>query len=174
METFNIHVADANFMRKGQAALEFLTTYGWAILALLIVLGILVGSGMLSPTYFISEECNFGNNLGCTFALYNAGGATTLSLKIHNSFPYAIKIKEIQIQTQDGSQQFSSFGPGADLESGATTQFTSTLLGDPIEEGTAKRFAGNITYVSCAPELGGCSDVEHTLTGRVVGKVIPQ
>jgi len=162
-------------MRKGQAAIEYVTTYGWAILILLIVIGILVGSGVLSPSYLVSEDCSFGNNLGCSFALYNTGGATTLSLRIHNGFPYTVKIKEIRMQTQDGYQQFSSFGPEVDLASGDSAPFSATLSGDMVPESTTKRFTGNLTYVSCAPELGpGCSDVEHTLTGRVVGKIIPQ
>ncbi len=37
-----------------------------------------------------------------------------------------------------------------------------------------KRFSGSITYVSCAPEINatGCSTLEHTITGRVVGRVL--
>jgi hypothetical protein len=174
METFNIHVADA-FLMKGQAAIEYITTYGWAILVLLIVITVLVSSGILSPSYLVSEECSFGTSLGCNFALFNDGGATRLSIDIHNGFPYKIKVKKLEMQTQDGFQQFGSFGPEVELESGAKATFTATLSGDPVQENVVKRFSGNLTYVSCAPELGpDCSTLEHTLTGRVVAKVIPQ
>ncbi|MDD5172148.1 MAG: hypothetical protein PHF60_03880 [Candidatus ainarchaeum sp.] len=162
-------------MRKGQAAIEYVTTYGWAILVLLIVLAALFASGILSPSYLVSEECTFGNNLGCDFAIFNEAGSTHLNLNIHNGFPYKIRIKELKMQTQDGFQQFGSFGSEVDLESGATATFKGILEGEPVKEGVIKRFSGNLTYVSCAPELGpDCSTVEHTLTGRVIGKVIPQ
>ena len=39
--------------RKGQAALEFLMTYGWAILAAIIVIGVLAYFGVFSPGKFI-------------------------------------------------------------------------------------------------------------------------
>jgi hypothetical protein len=162
-------------MRKGQAAIEYITTYGWAILVLLIVLAALFASGILSPSYLVSEECTFGNNLGCDFALFNEAGATNLNLNIHNGFPYKIKIKELKMQTQDGFQQFGSFGPEVELESGAMATFKGTLDGAVVPEGTVKKFSGNLTYVSCAPELGpDCSTLQHTLTGRVIGKIIPQ
>jgi len=36
--------------RKGQAAMEFLMTYGWAILVVLVVIGALAYFGVLSPS----------------------------------------------------------------------------------------------------------------------------
>ncbi|NYZ75972.1 hypothetical protein H0N98_01850 [Candidatus Micrarchaeota archaeon] len=164
-------------MKKGQAAVEYLTTYGWAILILLIVLAVLFSSGILSPSYLISEECTFGNSLGCNFALFNdnINGPTKLNLDIHNGFAYKINITKVELMTQDGTQNFNGFATGVVLDSGETGSFQGTLEGSPVKEGTVKRFVGSITYVSCATELGpDCSDVEHTLTGRIVGKVIPQ
>ena len=141
-------------MRKGQAAVEYLTTYGWAIFALMLVLGVLFYSGILSPTYLVSEECSFGNNLGCEFALFNEGGATKISLKIHNGFPDKILIKDLEIITPDGSQQFSGFGGYGEVDSGASTEFQGTLGSPMLQENTVKRFSANMTYSSCAPALG--------------------
>jgi uncharacterized protein (UPF0333 family) len=39
-------------MRKGQAAMEFLMTYGWAILVVLAAIGALAYFGVLSPDKF--------------------------------------------------------------------------------------------------------------------------
>lgn len=44
-------------MGKGQAALEFLMNYGWAILVVLIVIGALSYFGVLSPDRFIEDKC---------------------------------------------------------------------------------------------------------------------
>ena len=40
--------------RKGQAAVEFLMTYGWAILAAVIAIGVLAYFGVFSPGKFIT------------------------------------------------------------------------------------------------------------------------
>ena len=37
-------------MRKAQAALEFLTTYGWAFIVILIMIGALAYFGVLNPS----------------------------------------------------------------------------------------------------------------------------
>ena len=42
---------------KSQAALEFLMTYGWAIMVVLIVIGVLAYLDVLSPEKFIPERC---------------------------------------------------------------------------------------------------------------------
>lgn len=158
---------------KGQAAIEFLMTYGWAILALLLVLAVLISSGLLSPNYLVSEECAFGNTLKCDFALYNEGGSSKLTLQVYNGYPYRIRINDLELRSPDG-QEVSGFPSDVELESGQSATFAGTYEGSEIPDGTIKRFYGNMTYVSCAPELGpDCSTVEHTITGRVVGRVIP-
>ncbi|HSB46779.1 MAG TPA: hypothetical protein VLD37_02110 [Candidatus Bilamarchaeum sp.] len=159
---------------RGQAAIEFLMTYGWAIFALVLVLAALLSSGILSPNYLISEECTFGNNIKCDFALFNEGGHSTLVLNVFNGFAYKVNITEIELTTQDG-KIVTGFPGGVILESGENDTFSGTVSGPALPESTIKRFYGNITYVSCAPELGpNCSTVQHTLSGRVVAKVIPQ
>ncbi len=162
-------------MRKGQVAVEYLMTYGWAILALLIVIAAIFASGILSPTYLISEECSFGNNMPCNFALFNENGETKMLMEIFNAYPYKIKIVSIQLQTEDGSQSFSGFTGNMEVRSGGSADYSATLSPPMLQEGSIKRFRGNITYVSCAPELGPeCSTAEHVLSGRVVGRIIPQ
>lgn len=162
-------------MRKGQATVEFLVTYGWAILALLLVIGALLTSGLLSPSYLISEECGFGNNMPCNFALFNEAGSTRIVLEVFNGFSYKVKIKELNIRTLDGNQEFTGFDSDIEVPSGGKAPFEGTLEGHQVPEGVIKRFTGNITYVSCAPELGpDCSTNEHTLSGAVTGRLIPE
>ena len=48
------------FMRKkGQAAMEFLMTYGWAILVVLAAIGALAYFGVLSPEKMVPERTTF-------------------------------------------------------------------------------------------------------------------
>ena len=46
-------------MRKGQAAMEFLMTYGWAILIVLAAIGALAYFGVLSPNKLLPERTVF-------------------------------------------------------------------------------------------------------------------
>lgn len=50
---------------KAQAALEFLTTYGWAFLVILIMIGALAYFGILSPSKLLPNRCNFGSEFVC-------------------------------------------------------------------------------------------------------------
>jgi hypothetical protein len=43
--------------RKAQAAMEFLMTYGWAILVVLAAIGALAYFGVMSPGKFLPESC---------------------------------------------------------------------------------------------------------------------
>lgn len=43
--------------KKAQAAMEFLMTYGWAILVVLAAIAALAYFGVLSPTKFLPETC---------------------------------------------------------------------------------------------------------------------
>ena len=51
--------------RKGQAAMEFLMTYGWAILVVLIVIGALGYFGVLNPSIMLPEKCTLQLGLNC-------------------------------------------------------------------------------------------------------------
>jgi len=160
---------------RGQASLEYVMTYGWAILALVIVLAALFATGVFSPSYLVSEECSFGNNLKCNLALFNDGGHTRILVTVFNGFPYKINVTGFELASAEGSQQFSGFANGVIIESGENRTFEGTLGGPPVPEGSVKRFVGNATYVSCAPELGpSCSTVEHVVSGRVTGRLIPE
>jgi len=163
---------------RGQAAIEYFTTYAWAILALLIVVTVLLTSGILSPGQLVSEECNFGNTLTCNFAVFNQGGATQVKMDVFNGFPYKIKIANVRMALQDDpTKTVSGFGQDIALESGATKSFSGIISGPALPENSVVRLMGNITYVSCAPEVSDpdClnSLSKHTLSGRIVGKVIP-
>lgn len=159
---------------RGQAAVEYLTTYGWAILALVIVLGVLVSTGVFSPSYLVAEECNFGNTLKCDVALFNEAGTTTMKMRVFNGFPYKVKINSFYLQGNDGTQM-SGFATDVELESGAEYVYEADVVGSQLAEESMKRFSGNITYVSCAPELGPtCSTVEHPISGRVTARVIAE
>lgn len=52
-------------MKKAQAAMEFLMTYGWAILVVLVGISALAYFGVLSPEKSLPESCIFFPGLSC-------------------------------------------------------------------------------------------------------------
>lgn len=53
-------------MKKGQAAMEFLMTYGWAILVVLLAIAALAYFGVLNPGNYLPSSCTMqGAGLSC-------------------------------------------------------------------------------------------------------------
>ena len=97
---------------KGQSALEFLMTYGWAFLAMLLVVGVLVSSGFLNPENFIPEKCRFGQEAICPKGkfLIQTDADETIKFALINHLG-------ADIQIEDGfTESKSSFLDGCTLE----------------------------------------------------------
>ncbi|MFH1211589.1 MAG: hypothetical protein V1659_01530 [Candidatus Woesearchaeota archaeon] len=85
--------------KKGQAALEFLTTYGWAFLVILVMIAALAYFGILNPTKFLPERCQFGTELHCSqFKL----SITEARFQIQNALPDTMTITDVQVLQSDG------------------------------------------------------------------------
>ena len=62
--------------KRAQAAMEFLMTYGWAILVVLVAIGALAYFGVLSPEKFLPSSCSLPSGLGCIDHKATATGLT--------------------------------------------------------------------------------------------------
>ena len=79
--------------KKAQGALEFLMTYGWAFLVILIMIGALAYFGVLSPTKFLPERCTFGSQFVCKDYLIGTNGiASNVTVKLQNNLGQAIYV----------------------------------------------------------------------------------
>ena len=52
-------------IKKAQAAMEFLMTYGWAILVVLAAIAALAYFGVLSPEKLLPEKCTLEPGITC-------------------------------------------------------------------------------------------------------------
>ncbi|MFH1174242.1 MAG: hypothetical protein V1725_03860 [archaeon] len=50
---------------RGQAALEFLTTYGWAIMVVLVAVAALAYFGVFNPSGLLPNKCIFDTGVSC-------------------------------------------------------------------------------------------------------------
>lgn len=161
-------------MKKGQASVEYIMTYGWALLAVVIVIGLLLTSGVFSIDYGFDEECNFGSKFPCTSTIYDTGSSTNVALSISNSFPYAVNLSNLTLFYGEELVVFRS--PSGDsilLESGSNQTFMGSL---PSFESvkTKVKIVGNFSYASCASEISedSCAGIPHIVSGRIVSKVV--
>jgi len=66
---------------RGQAAMEFLMTYGWAILVVLVAIAALAYFGVLNPQRFLPETCTVGPGISCDDFKVGTGGDATIVLR---------------------------------------------------------------------------------------------
>lgn len=85
-------------MARGQVAMEYLVTYGWAILGLVVAIGALAYFGVLDPSMFIPERCSVPVEFGCEeFKLAppdNAPGTPEAHLILRNNLDRPITLQQ--------------------------------------------------------------------------------
>ncbi len=102
--------------RKGQAALEFLTTYGWAFLVILIMIGALAYFGVLSPSKFLPDRCNFPPEFSCTDHLLTE---SNLTLKMIQNLGKTIQVTSVQCTYEEGSSAIGKLPNSTNTPSGS-------------------------------------------------------
>ncbi len=79
--------------KRGQASVEFLFTYGWAIMAITLAIGTLMYFNILTPERYLNQYCDVGAQFDCVeWALYDNG---TIQLVISNNHRVDINITNI-------------------------------------------------------------------------------
>ena len=85
---------------KSQAAMEFLMTYGWAILVVLAAIGALAYFGVLSPQKFLGEKCILEPGLAC---VSNKVEPTKVTIVIAQNKGKTITIDSITVGSCSGA-----------------------------------------------------------------------
>ena len=67
--------------KRGQAALEFLMTYGWAILVVLVAIGALAYFGVLNPKRSLPDLCIIAPGFSCDDFILNTDGTSTVIIR---------------------------------------------------------------------------------------------
>ena len=79
-------------MRKGQAAMEFLMTYGWAILVVIAAIAALAYFGVLDPARLLPERCQSTAGMDCVdkASILDASEVITVALRNNVGFDVTI------------------------------------------------------------------------------------
>jgi hypothetical protein len=137
--------------KKAQSALEFLTTYGWAFLVILIMIGALSYFGVLDPSRFLPDKCLFGAGFGtCTEFTATTGGNSDILFKLINNVGANI----VPYGTLNGSS--------------VTVNGLSTACSTPLLRGNLTSSTGTPVNVLTGTGGQGYADAQHTWnTGSV-------
>ncbi len=91
-----------NQTKKAQAAMEFLMTYGWAILIVIVAIGSLTYSGVLGGATFLPEKCTISTGSGL-FCEDFAASPGIVILRLRNALPNPVTITEATITQGENS-----------------------------------------------------------------------
>jgi uncharacterized protein (UPF0333 family) len=153
-------------MKKGQAAMEFLMTYGWAILAAIIAIAVLAYFGVFSPSRYVPETCIMNAPWGCGEESKVVAGTSndTVTLKLTNGGGDAYTINAINIT---GCRMASDAPSGNNYTVGESKNIAVTCLVDAGSAGD--RFRGDITIAY--QKTSGGSSYDLVSSGNIVRKI---
>jgi len=140
--------------RKSQAALEFIMTYGWAILVVLVAIGALAYFGVLDPGKFLPAKCTLQSGIAC---VDHKATATTLVVSVRNSLGYDITVNAV------GATGCTGLGSQGTLVNGLTTPTSYTLT--CVNSGT--KYNGNVDINYTNADTG----VTHSNRGQVTTRI---
>jgi hypothetical protein len=104
---------------RAQAAMEFLMTYGWALLVVLIVISALAYFGVLSPGNLVSERCSFEAGLGCSDF---QAGSNGVSVQVQNNLGRTITVQSVSFNSDALSGPCAAYDVNAVIAHGGTAK----------------------------------------------------
>ncbi|MBI2656764.1 hypothetical protein HYX03_03425 [Candidatus Woesearchaeota archaeon] len=137
--------------KRSQAAMEFLMTYGWAILVVLAAIAALAYFGVLSPEKFLPEKCILQPGIAC---VSHKVEPTKVTLVISNGLGRTITVDSIAVGACSGTTPF-------EMQSGTDHTF---VIGGTCSNGVAKdKFKADITM--------GYTEKDTSLTKTAYGNI---
>ena len=140
--------------KKSQAAMEFLMTYGWAVLVVIAAIGALAYFGVLSPEKFLPEKCILEPGLTCVSSKIEASQSTLI---IANGLGKTITATSLDVGGCSGT--FNN-----DMQSGNSTKFVLTACSNGVSK---DKFKGEITFKYTEKDTG----LTKTAYGNIVTKI---
>ncbi|MBI2668040.1 hypothetical protein HYX17_04720 [Candidatus Woesearchaeota archaeon] len=137
-------------MKKGQAAIEFLMTYGWAILVVLVAISALwffVGN----PQSLVADNCRLAAPLNCEGA---TATATSITMRVRNGLTETITVTDVDLP--DLTTGSCTAGSGS-INAGAVGNVAVTC------SGLSGKVRSAVTITYSTPGLTG-----RVITGNLV------
>ena len=111
---------------RAQVSLEFLTTYGWAIVLLVAIAAVLFWLGVLNPRSVVTSTCALPGDLGCKGYALNLDGK--LLFDMGQSTGKSIRVDSLRC-TQETNPNFTGAdnltSPGVTIPDGGHARLTN-------------------------------------------------
>jgi len=148
--------------RKGQAALDFLMTYGWAIALMVIVAAVLFALGVFDVSNFVGSKAAGFSGVSVTGWKLDTAGA--LTMKVSNQVGNPIRLNSISATVGDVTQTLDA----NTTQTIATGASTGVLTGNNF---AAQSSGSGYTAKVTIGYLDTVSGFNYTTTGTLTGKV---
>jgi len=147
--------------KKAQAAMEFLMTYGWAILVVLAAIAALAYFGVLSPDRFLPEKCTMPSGIACLdFAVPSN---TSVILSLQNAAGFDMEEISVTLKNDVGATLCTSSTPPT-LANGVKASYTLTSCSLP-PSGQKVKAVINMQYNNSETHL------QHDKIGELIAKM---
>lgn len=170
--------------KKAQSAMEYLMTYGWAILIVIIVAAALYALGVFNPATFTGRTATGFTQLGAPsdWDLAASDGAFKMKLS-NNKIASQVTVKTITATLRGGSTETyntSTCNATGDTPASADTYMTVGPGGERDIDTQCKTPTYNLTYSGLSTGtsysvnvdiLYNAGGYDHTDTGTVTGVV---
>ena len=151
---------------RAQVALEFITTYGWAILIVTIMIGALAYYGVVNPKNLIQENCISSPSFNCVdHVLYTNG---TARLVVTVNLPEGVDSLSAKAKDLTNNKKVTcGANPSSSIAQGTRVNISCdfSTAGLTYNEGEIVKINYELTY----KKSGGV--YEHTETISTVNKV---
>jgi hypothetical protein len=146
---------------RGQTALEYLVTYGWAILGLVIIAGVLWYFGVFTPGRFAPTEQTTGFSVVLVLGHKVTASNGQLTLTLANQASETVNVTSVQAGTGAASSPALSLAPGG--------QGTVSAVATGIATGsTGDAYNTNVTITYTLTRSGISGRVSAgTISGRM-------
>ena len=155
--------------KRSQSALEYMMTYGWAILIIVIVAVILYSMGIFNPSSSISTTITGFSSTPVSSAIFTDNGG--LSLSVQNSVGYQIEITNITATTTTGGKVTTE--PNITLLPGKSQVLVLSKLFTAANQGSHISTAVTITYKEISQPLPGPYISTGSITGSTPTVIYP-
>ena len=143
---------------KAQAAMEFLMTYGWAILAVLVAIAALAHFGILNLDRFLPERCSLPTGITCID--FNVESSSVV-LVLQNNLGEAITIDRVDVAKKNGGS-CSSIGSNF-LKNNEKAVIT---ISDCSNGNVKEKFIGEINLTYTKESL-----LPHSIKGNIIARI---
>jgi hypothetical protein len=153
---------------KSQSALEYMATYGWAILIIVIVAGVLYSLGVFSPS-------NAASNTVIGFSGFNVqaqciqGGA--LEMQITNGLGYTVNITKVNTTSNSGQSMQITNAPVLLSSQVSTSYYVPNAC--PLTTGSRYSVSTTLTYTEPGQTFSGPYFSTGTSSGSVAAETVP-